>query len=125
MPASYHLDPSRRLVLTHSSGVLSDQDVRDVYASIRNDPAFEPTFQQLCDLRDVTRITASVDTLRDLARSHIFATGTKRAFVVRREVDYGMARLFQAYVAEGVVLEVFRDIEEAEIWLGLRTSKSA
>lgn len=125
MPASYRIDPARRLVLTHSWGVLMDQDVRDVYASIRQDPGFEPTFQQLCDLRDVTGISASVDTLRDLARSHIFAAGTKRAFVVARDVDYGMARLFQAYVAEGVVLEVFRDIEKAEAWLGLRTGQPA
>jgi|SRR4030095_10581041 hypothetical protein len=125
MPASYSLDPARHLVLTHSSGVLTDQEIRDVYEGIRNDPAFKPTFQQLCDLRDVTGITASVDTLRDLARSHIFAPGTRRAFVVARDVDYGMSRLFQAYVMEGVVLEVFRDIEKAEMWLGLRADQPA
>ena len=123
MPASYRLDPSRRLVFTHSSGVLTDQEVRDVYDQIRRDPAFDPTYQQLCDLRDVTGITATVDTLRDLARSHLFAPGTRRAFVVARDVDYGMSRLFQAYVVEGVVLEVFRDMEKAEEWLGLRTGQ--
>jgi hypothetical protein len=125
MPASYRLDPARRLVLTHSSGVLTDREVRDVYEAIRKDPAFEPTFQQLCDLRDVTEITATVETLRDLARSHIFAAGTRRAFVVARDVDYGMSRLFQAYALEGAVLEVFRDIEKAEMWLGLRASRPA
>jgi hypothetical protein len=60
---------------------------------------------------------------RDLARSHLFAPGTRRAFVVARDVDYGMSRLFQAYVVEGVVLEVFRDMEKAEEWLGLRTGQ--
>src|SRR5262245_14271033 len=125
MPASYRLDPTRRLVLTHSSGVLTDREVRALYASIRSDPGCDPTFQQLCDLREVTEITATADTLRDLARSHIFAAGTRRAFVVARDVDFGMARLFQAYVAEGVVLEVFRDLEKAETWLGLRADRSA
>jgi len=125
MPASYRLDPARRLVLTHSSGVLTDREVREVYEAIRKDPAFESTFQQLCDLRDVTEITATVETLRDLARSHIFAAGTRRAFVVARDVDYGMSRLFQAYALEGAVLEVFRDIEKAEMWLGLRASRPA
>src|SRR6185369_13661418 len=104
MPASYRLDPARRLVLTHSSGVLTDREVREVYEAIRKDPAFESTFQQLCDLRDVTEITATVETLRDLARSHIFEAGTRRAFVVARDVDYGMSRLFQAYALEGAVL---------------------
>jgi|SRR6185503_1064161 len=122
MPATYRLDPERRLVLTHSWGVLTDREVRDLYESIRTDPVFEPTFRQLCDLRDVTQITASADTLRDLARSHIFADGTRRAFVVARDVDYGMSRLFQAYVVPGAVLEVFRDMEKAELWLGLRVS---
>lgn len=40
--------------------------------------------------------------------------------LVARDVDYGMSRLFQAYAVEGAVLEVFREIEKAEIWLGLR-----
>jgi hypothetical protein len=44
---------------------------------------------------------------------------------VARDVDYGMSRLFQAYVAEGVVLEVFRDLEKAELWLGLREARPA
>lgn len=30
-----------------------------------------------------------------------------------------MSRLFQAYAVEGAVLEVFRDMEKAEEWLGL------
>jgi hypothetical protein len=101
--------------------VLSDGEVLDLYRDIRDDPAFEPSFQQLCDLRQVTRITATVETLRFLAQSRIFAAGVRRAFVVDREVDYGLSRLFQAYSeVEGAVIEVFRDWEEAEQWLGLR-----
>jgi len=121
MPTKYTLDLPHRLVRTHSWGVLSDQDVRDLYRDIRADPAFEPFFQQLCDLRQVTRITATVDTLRYLAQSRIFAAGARRAFVVDREVDFGMSRLFSAYSeVEGAVIEVFRNWEEAEEWLGLR-----
>jgi hypothetical protein len=35
-------------------------------------------------------------------------------------VDFGLARLFQAYSeTEGQTVEVFRDMSEAEAWLGL------
>ena len=120
MPAVHEIDLARRLVLTFESGELSDEDLRGLYDRIRDDPAFDPSFRQLCDLRKVTRITTSIETLRFLAQSHVFLPGAKRAFVVGREVDFGLARLFQAYSeVEGQTVEVFRSMSEAEAWLGL------
>jgi hypothetical protein len=120
VPAVHEIDIPRRLVLTIEWGELSDGDLRGLYDRIGEDPAFDPTFRQLCDLRNVTRITTSVETLRYLAQSPIFQPGAKRAFVVGREVDFGLARLFQAYSeTEGQTVEVFRDMSEAEAWLGL------
>jgi hypothetical protein len=121
VPAVHEIDIPRRLVLTAEWGELSDADLRGLYDRIAEDPAFDPTFRQLCDLRNVTRITASVETLRYLAQSRIFHPGVRRAFVVGREVDFGLARLFQAYSeTEGQVVEVFRSMSEAEVWLGLK-----
>lgn len=120
MPAVHEIDVSRRLVLTREWGELSDDDLRGLYDRIRADPAFDPSFRQLCDLRAVTRITTSIETLRFLAQSRIFLPGAKRAFVAGREVDFGLARLFQAYSeVEGGTVEVFRKMPEAEAWLGL------
>jgi hypothetical protein len=122
VPAEYEMDLTLRLVRTHEWGVLTDEDLRGLYEQIRVDPAFEPSFRQLCDLREVTKITASVETLRSLAQTHIFVPGARRAFVVGRAVDFGLARLFQAYSeVEGQTVEVFRQIDEAEAWLGLKT----
>lgn len=121
MPAVHQIDIPRRIVLTTEWGELSDADLRGLYDRIREDPAFDPAFRQLCDLRNVTKITTSVETLRYLAQSRIFSPGAKRAFVVGREVDFGLARLFQAYSeSEGQIVEVFRNLSEAEAWLGLR-----
>ena len=120
MPAAHEIDVSRRLVLTKEWGELSDDDLRGLYDRIRADSAFDPSFRQLCDLRAVTRITTSIEMLRFLAQSRIFLPGAKRAFVVGREVDFGLARLFQAYSeVEGGTVEVFRKMTEAEAWLGL------
>jgi hypothetical protein len=120
VPAVHEIDVRCRLVRTHESGELTDEDLRGLYDRIRADPAFDPSFQQLCDLRPVTRITTSVETLRFLAQSRLFLPGVKRAFVVGREVDFGLARLFQAYSeVEGGTVEVFRNMSDAESWLGL------
>lgn len=120
MPAKYEIDPALRLVRTFEWGELSDEDLRALYVRIRADPAFDPSFPEVCDLRSVTRITTSVETFRFLAQSRIFLPGARRAFVVGREVDFGLARLFQAYSeAEGGTVEVFRNMPDAEAWLGL------
>ena len=120
MPAEYEIVREYRLVRTYESGELTDEDLRGLYDRVRADPAFDPSFRQLCDLRSVTRITASVETLRFLAQSRLFLPAARRAFVVGREVDFGLARLFQAYSeAEGGTVEVFRNMADAEAWLGL------
>jgi hypothetical protein len=121
MPTTYDLDARRRLVRTHSWGVLTDDEIRAMYEKLIADPAFDRSYRQLCDLRDVTTMTVTVDTLRLLAQRRIFAPGAKRAFVVGRDVDYGLSRLFQAYSeVEGAVIEVFKVWEDAEEWLQLR-----
>jgi hypothetical protein len=121
LPASYELDLPKRLVRTRGWGVLTDAEVGDLYERLRRDPAFEPTFQQLCDLRQVTDLQTTVEALRALARRPTFAPGARRAFVVGREVDYGLSRLFQAYAEpKGSLIEVFREWEPAEEWLGIR-----
>jgi hypothetical protein len=120
VPAEHEIDVPRRLVRILEWGELSDQDLRELYDRIHADPAFDASYRQLCDLRSVTRITTSVETLRVLAQSRIFLPGAKHAFVVGREVDFGLARLFQAYSeAEGGTVEVFRNLSDAEAWLGL------
>jgi hypothetical protein len=125
VPAVHEIDVARGLVLTKEWDELSDGDLRGLYDKIRDDPKFDPSFRQLCDLRAVTRITTSVETLRSLAQSSLFHPGARRAFVVGREVDFGLARLFQAYSeAEGGTVEVFRNMSEAEAWLGLRPEGS-
>ena len=120
MPAEHEIDVSRRLVRTHGWGDVTDQDLRELYDRIRADPAFDPSYSQLCDLRSVTGMTPSIETLRFLAQSRIFLPTAKRAYVVGREVDFALARLFQAYSeAEGGTVEVFRNKSDAEAWLGL------
>ena len=119
MPVTYEIDVACRLVRVNFGGELSDEDLRTVDDSIRTDRAFVPTFRAICDLRSVTRITASVEGLRFLAQRALYLP-VRRAIVVGRDADFGVARLFEAYCeAEGGTVEVFRSMADAEAWLGL------
>ena len=120
MPTSYQLDAVQRLVCSRSWGVLTDAEVVDLYRRLAAEPEFEPTFRQLCDLREVTRLATSTPALRDLAQSSVFAAGARRAVVVGSDLDYGIARMFQTFCElAGAEVSVFRDRPSAVAWLGL------
>jgi len=100
--------------------VLTDNESVEHYQGMADDPAFRPTFRQVCDLRDVVEIDVSAAAIRDLAQSSIFAAGVQRAFVAPQDALYGLARMLQAFVElEGTEIGVFRSMAEAEEWLRL------
>lgn len=120
MPTEFRVDRSLRLVRSSASGKLTENESLQHYARLRADPSFQPTFRQLCDLRAVTDIEASVPFLQELARTSTFAPGAKRAFVAPTDLYYGLARMLQMFgELEGSEIGVFRTMEEAEAWLEL------
>ena len=122
MPAKHEVFPDLRLVRTRVDGVLTERETREHYERIQRDPAFDPTFRQLCDLTGVKELQASAEFLRELARMAVFARGTRRAFVAPAPLHFGLVRMFQAYCElDGTEIEVFRSLEEAERWLGLKS----
>lgn len=126
MPTAYDIDAAAQVVRSSAEGRLTEQESWDHYARMKADPAFSPTFRQLCDLRQVTEIEASAPFLRTLAKRSVFAPGVRRAFVAAKDYYYGLARMLQVFAeAEGTEVGVFRTMEEAEDWLGLppRTSR--
>jgi hypothetical protein len=118
MSIDYHIDPSRRLVVSRASGTVTYPELRTLYRCMRTDPAFDPAYRQLADVRDVTHFDLTGSAVADIARLRLFAPGTRRAFVVSGAAAYGIARMFGAY-AESVAqdVQVFRDLAAAEAWL--------
>jgi len=52
---TYSIDAERKLVITISSGVLNLEQIHAHLDRLKGDPAFRSDFNQLLDLRDVTR----------------------------------------------------------------------
>jgi hypothetical protein len=118
VPVSYRFEPARNLVVSRAWGVLTDDDILAHYKRLVEDPGFKPTFRQLCNMGEVTRIEATTELLRRLARQSIFFPGTQRAFVAVQDSHYGLTRMFQAFCElEGTRVEIFRDTASAEAWL--------
>ena len=124
MPASYKIDKERRLVMSSASGVFSMADARSHTEKLSKDPDFDPSFSQIADFTQVTRIELSPDDVRILAQRSLFSPNSRRAFIVPNELAYGLARMFEILreLAGEKGIGVFRTLEEALDWV---LSKSA
>jgi hypothetical protein len=125
MPITYRIDPVQRVILTEASGVLTDEDVLAHKALLLKDPAFDPTYGELSDIRKIERLEVTSAGVQAMAQ-HDATNADKRhghrlALVVSGEVVYGMARMYQIVSQqEDSGVGVFRTIDEASEWLGIR-----
>ena len=120
MPEAHQIDVARRVVVSRAWGELSTADLLSHYRAVAADPAFDPTFAQLVDLREVTTFTLDTGVLRSRAAHSLFQPGVRRAVVAPSDVAYGLARMFGTYAeSASQTIAVFRAIGEAEHWLGI------
>jgi hypothetical protein len=119
MPEFYKIDKERRLVLTTGSGVFTLGTPFLTWTKLSKDPDFDPSFSQIADLTQVTRIELSADEIRRLAQRTIFSASSRRAFIAPDEVAFGIGRMFQ--ILRGLEgekgIRVFRSLEEALDWV--------
>jgi hypothetical protein len=102
--------------------VFTEQDLLDHFTTLSVDPGFQPTFSQLADLRSVERAELRREFIRRHALEHLFSSRAQRAIVVSSAEHYELARIyadFAQYASQNV--HVFRDMHDAEEWLGLET----
>lgn len=90
MPAFYKIDKERRLVMSSASGVFSMSDALSHTEKLSKDPDFHPSFSQIADFTQVTRIELSPDDVRILAQRSLFSPDSRRAFIVRNDHAYGL-----------------------------------
>ena len=120
MPLSYVIDKQRRLVTSTASAVVTYSDLTAHQSRLKNDPDFDPTFDQLVDGTAVTQIDLTTDNVRAIARQRLFAAGSRQAFATSSEFAYGMARMFELYrdsAGTGRLVRVFNGLEAAQEWL--------
>ncbi|NIM49054.1 MAG: hypothetical protein GTO22_07315 [Gemmatimonadales bacterium] len=130
MPISYLIDTERGLVLTTASGVLTDDDLLEHKRILAADPDFAPGMRQLSDVRGVERLAVTPEGVRQMVtldRDQADQLGDyKLAIVTTADVVFGTARMYQSLTDEDLEhVQVFRDMAEARVWLGLPSDDTA
>jgi hypothetical protein len=120
MSYSYEMDLPRQLVRVRLYGEVSDADLLAGDEELRADSRFQPEFDQIVDMSDAIEGGLTGEGIRELAnRPPLFATTSRRALVVRSDLGYGLARMFQALRGDVAgEIQIFRSLAHAETWLG-------
>lgn len=124
MPSTYEIFKDLRLVIVTTSGPANSQEIIEMLTHMYADPDFSSAYDYLWDARGRTEPFSIQDTKK--TESHVVKyKGTdrpKRAFLVSKDVDYGMGRVYESlrHSRSDVDIEIFRDREEALKWLGVQ-----
>ena len=119
MPEFYKIDTERRWVLSSAAGVFSRADAAGHMDRLLKDPAFDPSYSQIADFTQVTKIDLSAEDLHELAQRSIFSAHSRRAFIAPNDVAYGLGRMF-GMLRENrgeMGIRVFRNLEDALDWV--------
>ena len=124
MPMRYTIDRDAQLVRVMGSGRLTDADMRQCVAALRQDPDLEPDMNTLSDMRGI-EVAFTADGIRQviaiMRRTGDRRSGGRAAIVVDSDVAFGMGRVF-ATTAEGQTeppFRIFRAFSDACDWLGI------
>ena len=123
MAFSFTVDGHRGVVRFLAEGVFSSQDLMDSIKRVTADPAFRPDFDHLVDLRAVSAFQPDSDDIRKRTqhdRSSIRLDAGRIAIVASDDFVFGMSRMYETLMdGSNVTARTFRDMADAEAWLGL------
>jgi hypothetical protein len=124
--AFYKIDKERRLVLSSGAGVLTKEDIFGHMERLSKDPDFDPDFSQLADFRQITALEFGPEDVRIFAQRTIFSLRSRRAILVKDDLQFGLARMFEIHreLHGETGIHVFRNLDEALDWIAARDAAS-
>jgi hypothetical protein len=123
MPITVRVDKEAGIRFNEVSGDVTLDEILSVLRGLYEKPNFDPNLNVLWDMRDANVGAISFEEAKyisDFAGSHWGTSGRSRAaFVVSRDLHYGVARMFEQLLESRSPNEVmvFRDYDEALSWL--------
>ena len=121
MPISYQIDKDLKMVFASAEGVIGENHIREYQGVLANDSDFEPDFNSIFDLTDVTQFTVTGEGNQRLAHTTPFTPEARRAYVAPEPLQYGMSRMYAVQTEpSGQNTRAFKTMAEARKWLGLK-----
>jgi hypothetical protein len=119
VPAFYKIDKERRVVLSSGAGVLNRADIQGHMDRLSSDPDFDPNYSQILDFTHLAGVDIGPEDVRQVAQRNIFSPQSRRAFVVKDDLQFGLARMFEIHreLNGETGIRVFRTIDEALDWV--------
>lgn len=119
MPHSLRIDPDSGIAIGTCSGTLRLEDAKAGAAAVWSSPEWNG-HAVVWDMREA-RLDVSTADLRESARFVLERQPAKPppkvAFVTGTELDFGLARMFEAFREDPATeVRVFRDLDEALAW---------
>jgi len=118
-------DEATGTVCLSLTGRLTARSVISAIEKLEAHPEFSPERPRLWDVRQADLSKLSRDEFGRIARaareSHLSRPGVRVAVLVSRDVDFGMARMFELTEGSSLLasMAVFRDEAAAMAWLGM------
>jgi len=125
MPIVHRIESEHRLTISVHIGEVDDTEFLASYQAIFQDPAFDPAYDHLADLRRTNSTTRSPEAVKEFARlvrdcCAGLDISFRTAVVAPNDLTYRYARLYYSF-AIGIPGDfvVFRTLDTALAWLGL------
>ena len=103
------------------SGKLSQEEILAAFDLTVSDRRYKNGMGRLWDFREVDLSSLKTETVVKMAQYSLrFPPGindVKVSFVVSRDFEYGMSRMFEMSSKSKTPINVFRSVEEAEEWM--------
>ena len=120
MPATYNVDKEQRWVHVMVWGEVSLADILAVMEKGLMDAEVDPSFAEIADFTEVTKLDLSGDDVRQIARKSVFSLTSRRAFVVpENSAIFGLVRMYEILREfQGETgIRIFSTLDEALNWV--------
>lgn len=122
MPIRFSIEPAKEMVRTTISGPILEADPVRYLSEVLDHPDYRPGYRALVVCTDVELGTFSSAAIRRFARftraMEQELNGSRVAIVAPKLALYGLVRMYQLVRSPPYEVAVFRELSEAEAWLG-------
>ena len=121
MPIRYTF--SGNLFRMNLEGSYTPEEMKKTFEQALNDPLFPENARFLLDVRKSSELSErsynDIKTVAQFFAAHSDRVSGRCAIVADKEVHYGLSRMGATFAEiKGARIEVFRDINEAILWIG-------
>lgn len=115
------IDAEKNIAYIKLSGLLSKKTILNGFDAAVSDKRYQDGMGRLWDFRDADLSALGSETVVEMAQYSLrFPPGindVKVAFLVMRDFEYGLSRMFEMSSGGKTPISVFRKMEEAEKYL--------